>query len=484
MGLNEGVPGDGPGKMVGSMARYRVRRRGDRRLWQFALGWRPGLGRAAGSLGRWLIVLALGVALALGPLGELPRSSASAWGQETPTDASEIFFADVVVRGQPVFQVGGLPDVSAVDRAGQINRRIAALLNQDTDTAPITVNPDRERNLATLQVNQRLIMTVTTQDALDFDTDIAPLAQRWADLLNQAMARTNLAAAAAYRIRGTAQQQFRNTLDNLPALLGALVVLVLTWLLAAAVRHAVLVWAQKTEGDRTTEELISRLCYGGVWTLGTVVALGVLGLNFAALLGTLGLTSVAIGFSLRDVLSNYISGVILLATRPFRIGDQVVINSYEGTVIQIQLRATTVQTYDGRLVYIPNQEVFQSSITNNTASPIRLSSFTVGIDHSADLPDLFIRIQQQMKQIDGVELDPEPIVLVRELTPSSVNLEAQFWVNSRKQSFLQVTSRVLAAIKLTLQEAQFAEAIPASAAASETLSPEADIKLHSETNLP
>jgi small-conductance mechanosensitive channel len=244
----------------------------------------------------------------------------------------------------------------------------------------------------------------------------------------------------------------RNTLNNLPALLGALVTLALTWLLAAAARHAVLVWAAKTEGDRTTEELISRLCYGGVWTLGAVASLGVLGLNFTALLGTLGLTSVAIGFSLRDVLSNYISGVILLATRPFRIGDQVVINSYEGTVSQIQLRATTLQTYDGRLVFIPNQEVFQSSITNNTAAPVRLSSVTVGIDYTADLPAILHCIQQQMTQIEGVEPTPEPMVLVRELTPSTVNLEAQFWVNSRKQSFVQVTSRVLAAIKLTLPQ--------------------------------
>ncbi|MBD1917921.1 MULTISPECIES: mechanosensitive ion channel family protein [Cyanophyceae] len=405
---------------------------------------------------RRLWLLALGLGLALGLSWPVPHARLSAFAQTTVDPAAQ-FFADVLVRGQPVLQVGGLPDVSAADRAGQINRRIAALLNQTDNPDPITVNVDGDRDLATLQVNQRVIMTVTQQDALDFDTDMATLAQRWANLLNQAMARTNLAAAVSYRIRGTAQQLTRNTLDNLPALLGALVVLVLTWLLAALVRHTVLVWASKTEGDRTTEELISRLCYGGVWTLGSVVALGVMGLNFAALLGTLGLTSVAIGFSLRDVLSNYISGVILLATRPFRIGDQIVINNFEGTVTQIQLRATTVQTYDGRLVYIPNQEVFQSSITNNTASPVRLSSVTVGIDHDADLPDLFNRIQQQMKQIKGVELDPEPIVLVRELTPSTVNLEAQFWVNSRKQSFLQVTSHVLAAIKLTLQDAQFAE---------------------------
>ncbi|MBD2111331.1 mechanosensitive ion channel family protein [Nodosilinea sp. FACHB-141] len=402
----------------------------------------------------WLLALGLGLALIFS--WPVPHAGLPAFAQ-TAVEPAEQFFADVLVQGQPVLQVGGLPDVSAVERAGQINRRIAALLNQTDNPDPITVNVDGDRDLATLQVNQRVIMTVTEQDALDFDTDMATLAQRWADLLNQAMARTNLAAAVSYRIRGTSQQMVRNTLDNLPALLGALVVLVLTWLLAAVVRHAVLVWASKTEGDRTTEELISRLCYGGVWTLGSVVALGVMGLNFAALLGTLGLTSVAIGFSLRDVLSNYISGVILLATRPFRIGDQIVINNFEGTVTQIQLRATTVQTYDGRLVYIPNQEVFQSSITNNTASPVRLSSVTVGIDHNADLPDLFNRIQQQMKQVEGVELDPEPIVLVRELTPSTVNLEAQFWVNSRKQSFLQVTSQVLAAIKLTLQDAQFAE---------------------------
>jgi small conductance mechanosensitive channel len=431
------------------------------------------------------LVFALGVALGVGPVSiVIPSYGGQALGQTPPAESTEPFFADVLVRGQPVLQVGGLADTSATDRAGQISRRIAALLNQNAIPDPLVVNIDSDRNLATLQVNQRLIMTVTEQDALDFDIAVVPLAERWAELLNQAMARTNLLTAATYRVRGTSQQLLRDTLDNLPALLGALVVLGLTWLLAAAVRHAVLVWAEKTEGDRTTEVLISRLCYGGVWTLGTVIALGVLGLNFAALLGTLGLTSVAIGFSLRDVLSNYISGVILLASRPFRIGDQIVINNYEGTVTQIQLRATTVQTYDGRLVYIPNQEVFQSSITNNTASPVRLSSVTVGLDHGADLPDLFHRIQQQMKQIDGVELDPEPIVLVRELTLATVNLEAQFWVNSRKSSFLQVTSRVLAAIKLTLQEAQFAEAVAPSAIASESLSTEADIKLHTEENLP
>ncbi len=368
-------------------------------------------------------------------------------------DTREPFFADVLVRGQPVFQIGSLNNLSAPGRAQQINRRIAGLLNQEAALDPVIVNLDATKDLATLQVNNRVIMTVTDQDALDFDTTVPQLAEAWAERLNSAMAETNLAVDVAQRLRGTSQVFIESVLENLPSLLGALLVMLLTWLVALAVRHAAMIWAERTEGDRNTEVLIGRLCYGVVWVLGAVIALGVLGLNFAALLGTLGLTSVAIGFSLQDVLSNYMSGVILLAARPFRIGDQVVINEFEGTITQIQLRATTMQTYDGRLVYIPNQEVFQASITNNTASPVRRSSVMVGIDYDADVTRAIAVITDHVATVEGVEAEPAPLVLVRELGASTVNLETRFWVNSRRQSFLQVTSRVLNTIKQSLQEA-------------------------------
>jgi len=410
--------------------------------------------------GGWGWVFALGFALAL--LLQSPGS-----GQDMPVTLTQAevapatvdngtggqFFADVLVRGQPVFQVGSLNQLGAPERAEQINRRIASLLNQEAALDPVTVNVDVSRDLATLQINNRVIMTVTGQDALDFDTTVIKLAEAWANRLNVAMADTNLLVDVAQRLRGTSQVFVNSILDNLPSLLGALLVMLFTWLVALAVRHGAMIWAERTEGDRNTEVLIGRLCYGGVWVIGAIIALGVLGLNFAALLGTLGLTSVAIGFSLQDVLSNYISGVILLAARPFRIGDQVVINEYEGTITQIQLRATTMQTYDGRLVYIPNQEVFQASITNNTASPVRRSGVMVGIDYDADVTEAMAVIMDRVAQVKGVEADPAPLVLVRELGASTVNLETRFWVNSRRQSFLQVTSEVLNAIKQSLQDA-------------------------------
>jgi small-conductance mechanosensitive channel len=363
------------------------------------------------------------------------------------------FFADVLVRGQPVFQVGSLSGLDARERAQIINRRIGGLLSQSQELDAVTVQMDEDRQIALLTVNNRVLMTVTQQDATDFGLTVAELAQQWADRLNPVLAQPNLVIDVLQRLNGTARQLVDETIVLLPSLLGAIVLVGLTWIVAKGVRRLGLVWAEQTEGDRSSEILIGRLCYGGVWVIGSIVALGVLGLDFATLLGTLGLTSVAIGFSLKDVLSNYISGVILLAARPFRISDQVVIGDYEGTVVQIQLRATTMRTYDGRLVYIPNQKVFQSSIVNNTESPVRRSDVIVGIDYEDNITAARQVITKAVTQVEGVEKDPPPLILVHELAASTVNLEILFWVNSRRQSFLQVTSAASQAIKESLQAA-------------------------------
>ena len=364
-----------------------------------------------------------------------------------------VFFADVLVRGQPVLQVGSLTGLSARDRAAIINRRIGGLLSQAQDLEAVTVQVDDDRQVALLTVNNRVLMTVTQQDATDFGLTVEELAQQWADRLNQVLAQPNLVIDVLQRLDGTARQLVDDTIVLLPSLLGAIVLVGLTWVVAKGVRRVGLLWAEQTEGDRSTEILVGRLCYGGVWVIGSIVALGVLGLDFTALLGTLGLTSVAIGFSLRDVLSNYISGVILLAARPFRISDQVVIGNYEGTVVQIQLRATTMRTYDGRLVYIPNQQVFQKSVVNNTDSPVRRSDVFVGIAYEDDINTARQVIIEAVTPVKGVEIEPTPLVLVHKLAASTVNLEVRFWVNSRRQSYLQVTSAASQAIKEALQTA-------------------------------
>ena len=370
-----------------------------------------------------------------------------------PIPSDGLYFADVLVRNRPVFQIGSLPQIDASARAEIINRRIASLLSQDENPASITISPDNPRRIATLRVKNRILMTVTQQDAEDFGLSTEELAERWSKQLNTAFDKPPLAIDVTQRLYTTTREFLRDIVQNLPSLVGAIIVIGVTWGVAKGVRYLAYTWAKQTEGDSNTELLIGRLSYGGVWSIGFIIALGVMGLDFGALLGALGLTSVAIGFSLKDVLSNYISGVILLAARPFRINDQVVIGEYEGTITQIQLRATTMRTYDGRVVYIPNQEVFQASVINNTASPRRRSSVMVGIDYGESIAEAIAVINRALATVEEVETTPAADVLVNELATSTVNLEIRFWVDSRRSGFLATTSKVAQAVKESLESA-------------------------------
>ena len=363
-----------------------------------------------------------------------------------------VYFSDVLVRGQTIFQIGSLNDLSAGQRAAIINRRIASLLERTGGQVAVVAEPVAGQNLITIQANSRVLMTVTEQDAQDFGLPLKVLAEDWADRLEQSFDKPPIAIDAAQRLNATVRKLGRDTVASIPALIGVLVVILVTWIIAKIVRYSGFKWAQRTEGDRSTEILIGRLCYGGVWIAGAVIALGVWGIDFATMLGALGLTSVAIGFSLKDVLSNYISGVILLSARPFHIGDQVVINGYEGEITQVQLRSTTLRTYDGRMVYIPNQEVFQASITNNTASKYLRSSVFVGIDYEANIVEARQVIVEAISKQERVQPEPIPEVLVHELAASTVNLEVRFWVDSRRGGFLETTSVVAQCVKEALQE--------------------------------
>ncbi len=406
--------------------------------------------------------MAIAVGISAAPI------STVVWGQEeqlsgdalsVPSSLRAIddtfYFADVSIGGRPIFQVGSVGDIDARERAATIDRRLASLVENADVIQPVTVHLNPDRTWATLQVNNRVLVTVTQQDAADFDVSIEDLARHWARQLGEALEKPPLAVDVTQLLGATIRALGRDTVQRLPSLLGATIVVLVTWGVAGGVRRGFFAWAQHTEGDRSAEILIARLGYGGVWVIGSVIALGVMGLEFGALLGAFGLTSVAIGFSLKDVLSNYISGVILLAARPFRQGDQVAIGGYEGTVSEIQLRATTLRTYDGRTVYIPNQEVFQASITNNTASPIRRSSVVVGIDYAADISTAIKIILEAIGTISSIQKrEPfPPRVLVQELAASTVNLEVQFWVNSYRGEFLETTSMAAQAIKESLEAA-------------------------------
>src|SRR3712207_6407586 len=128
----------------------------------------------------------------------------------------------------------------------------------------------------------------------------------------------------------------------------------------------------------------------------------------ADLLATLGIGSVAIGFAFKDILQNWLSGLLILYRQPFRPGDRIVSGGYEGTVESIEARATLLRTYDGQRVVIPNSDIYTGTVTVRTAFPRRRSEYDVGIGYGDDVEQACRVIRRALDGVEGVASDPAP----------------------------------------------------------------------------
>ena len=125
-------------------------------------------------------------------------------------------------------------------------------------------------------------------------------------------------------------------------------------------------------------------------------------------LGALGIGSVAIGFAFKDILQNWFAGLLILLRQPFRRGDQIVVDGYEGTVEHIQARATAIKTYDGRRVVIPNSDVYTKIVIVNTAFKTLRSSYDVGIGYADDIEASRSVILEALDGLQGILHEPAP----------------------------------------------------------------------------
>jgi small-conductance mechanosensitive channel len=198
--------------------------------------------------------------------------------------------------------------------------------------------------------------------------------------------------------------------------------------------------------DLTIENLLKQVAYYAIWALGLVIAVDALGLDRRSVATGLGLTGIALGFALKDILSNFVSGLLLLALRPFRIGDQIIVGETEGTVQRVVLRATELRTYDGRAVLVPNAELFTARVTNNTAAPIRRASFPVHLGYDADVSAAVSVFAHALATVSGVLAAPPPSAQVRELGPADVVVEVRFWTDSLRSDYVETASQARCAV--------------------------------------
>jgi len=177
-------------------------------------------------------------------------------------------------------------------------------------------------------------------------------------------------------------------------------------------------------------------------------------LNPGDLIAGLGVSSVAIGFAFKDILQNWLAGLLILLRQPFEIGDQIVVNGYEGSVERIETRATIIKTYNGERVVVPNSEIYTNSVQVKTAHELSRSQYDIGVGYGDSIEEAKEVILNALKNIEGVDQEKGVEVLPWDLAASWVTIRIRWWTKSSRAEVVKVKAMVIHKMKIALDEAK------------------------------
>ncbi len=236
-----------------------------------------------------------------------------------------------------------------------------------------------------------------------------------------------------------------------PKLLGAILILIVGSYLIKVINKVIRKALDKGSFDSSLKSFLTSLSRFALYILLFITVLNTVGIPMGSALTILGAAGLAIGLALQGSLSNFAGGVLILAFKPFRIGDVIEAQGEIGTVEKIDILHTRLNTADNREIIMPNGSLANSNIINITANPTRRVAFPVGISYDSDI--------KQARQIivDTLSKDPRVLpeqgvqVVLLELADSSLNLSVRVWVKA--EDFWSMTFEGLENIKEALDAA-------------------------------
>jgi len=161
-----------------------------------------------------------------------------------------------------------------------------------------------------------------------------------------------------------------------------------------------------------------------------LVCLSQLGVDLSGFTTALSAIGLAVGIAIQDIIGGAANGLMLVNTKPFKVGDYVEIGSYAGTVRDITLMHTVLDTFDNKRVVLTNKTVFNSSIVNYSVNETRRCDFVFGIDYEADILEAKKVIMSVASKNSMILKNPAPSLVLSEMGDSSVNLGLRVWVSS------------------------------------------------------
>lgn len=213
-------------------------------------------------------------------------------------------------------------------------------------------------------------------------------------------------------------------------IIGAILIFIVGKWLSRRIANILAKILAKNNVDQTLVNFLANLTYYTLLVLVIVAAAGRLGINTTSFLTIIGAAGLAVGLALKDSLSNFAAGVMLVLFRPFAIGDVVSVAGITAKVENINIFNTHFCSPDNQLIIVPNNKIISDIITNINAKNTRRIDLVVGISYSDDMARTREILAGLAKDDSRVLTDPAPIIAVAELADSSVNLVFRPWVKT------------------------------------------------------
>ncbi len=187
---------------------------------------------------------------------------------------------------------------------------------------------------------------------------------------------------------------------------------------------------KKSKTDPTIIGFVANIAYVALMVFVVLAALGQLGIQTTSFIAILGAAGLAIGLALQGSLSNFAAGFLMIAFRPFKVGDFIEGAGVAGTVEEISIFTTTLKTGDNKTIIIPNSKISDGNIINYSSKETRRVDLVVGVSYEAKLDHVKAVLEDLVKNEERIMTDPAHLIAVSELADNSVNLVVRAWVKS------------------------------------------------------
>lgn len=223
------------------------------------------------------------------------------------------------------------------------------------------------------------------------------------------------------------------TLQILPNMVLALLILLVFFIFWKVLKKTLFILFNKVNLDKTVQNLINNLTKSIIFIIGLITALSQIGVNINAILASLGVAGLTLGFAAQDALSNIISGIFIFWDKPFVIGDLIEVNGHYGRVDEITMRSTRLITVNGKMLSIPNAEILNSTVASYTNFPNLRIDIEFTVASNENLNKIRNVLFQLVENNDQYLIPPNPEVVLNKMNDYNIELIFRVWIKDEKK---------------------------------------------------